>query len=306
MSKEAIVVHIEDGKVDGTTPATVTRGAIPLTKPPFPAPARTARDLTAEMPTLEIDGVTVHLIEAGPAVATIAEAAARHGARPLAVASINLDHIHHFGTSQGAAVAPAMGARPAGEGVEWLNLIDGSPIAHQALRATGIAYPKLSGSDLIGPILDHTAILHQRIGVLGGSADVSDLVRTRIASDWPGLRFAGHWTPPRETLLSPDRSRGLAERIRRARPDILLVCLGKPRQEEWIDLYGDQTGAGALLAFGAVVDFLAGRVSRAPAWVSHAGFEWAWRLLREPRRLSRRYLIEGPPAYLAVRRRTHV
>src|SRR3546814_19740152 len=111
-----------------------------------------------------------------------------------------------------------------------------------------------------------------------------------MARDWPNARFVGHWTPPREVLDDMEASRVIAGEIRVAGADILIVCLGKPRQEAWIDAHGSATGAGALLAFGAVVDFLAGRVSRAPRWVAKAGFEWMWRLMLEQRPLPRRYL----------------
>ncbi len=84
--------------------------------------------------------------------------------------------------------------------------------------------------------------------------------------------------------------------------NVLVVCLGKPRQEHWIEQYGPLTGAQVLLAFGAVVDFLSGRIRRAPRWVADHGFEWAWRLGLEPRRLARRYLVRGPVEYLALRR----
>jgi exopolysaccharide biosynthesis WecB/TagA/CpsF family protein len=98
----------------------------------------------------------------------------------------------------------------------------------------------------------------------------------------------------------------MTEQIAGAEVTILIVCLGKPRQEEWIAEHGYASGAKVCLAFGAVVDFLAGRISRAPQWMANHGLEWAWRLLREPRRLSRRYLIQGPKAYLAVQRNSEV
>lgn len=79
--------------------------------------------------------------------------------------------------------------------------------------------------------------------------------------------------------------------------------LGKPRQELWIARHGAATGARVLLAFGAVLDFQAGRVPRSPEWIARSGLEWAWRLGREPRRLAARYLVDGPPAYRELRRR---
>lgn len=259
-----------------------------------------AGPITGSLAALDIDGSPVHLVDEEMAEAAIADAATLHSVRPLGVASINLDHVHHFGRSRRAARHEAPFVESGH--IEWLNLIDGAPIAHQIERVTGRAYPKLSGSDLVGAVLDQAAVHRQSVAILGGSSEVTEALRTRFATQWPTVRYAGHWTPDRAILASPSASRTLAGEIRAADVDILIVCLGKPRQEAWIDSYGDQTGAGALLAFGAVVDFLAGRISRAPEWISHAGLEWAWRLMLEPRRLARRYLIQGPPAYVAVRR----
>ncbi|MCX6502427.1 MAG: WecB/TagA/CpsF family glycosyltransferase [Microbacterium sp.] len=235
----------------------------------------------------------MHLTDAGGARQAIAAAARTRGGTPLAVASINLDHIHHFPPSERTE-----GVRSA----RWLNLIDGAPIARQVRRLTGTPWPRLAGSDLIGGILDDAAAAGTRVAVLGGPPEASEALRVRLMTTWPSLHFAGHWAPTRDDLSSPDYSHALAADIRASRADIVIVCLGKPRQEKWIDEYGGVTGAGVLLAFGAVVDFLAGRVSRAPRWVSDAGLEWMWRLMLEPRRLARRYLVEGPPAYAAVRR----
>lgn len=256
--------------------------------------------LVTGLPSVDIDGTPVHLVDGEDACGLIADAAEHSSSRPLAVVSINLDHVHHFGQSQLKARHAALDV--VDDSVEWLNLIDGAPIAQHVRRVTGIACPKLSGSDLIGPVLDEAANQTLSVGVIGGMPEVTADLTARFAADWPGIRFAGHWTPERDELDVPDAAERIAAEIRAARVDILLVCLGKPRQERWIAQWGAATGAGALLAFGAVVDFLAGRVSRAPSWVSDVGMEWAWRLMLEPRRLARRYLIEGPPAYLAVRR----
>lgn len=264
---------------------------------PAPAPsappvaAHIPHDLVAPLPRVDIAQCPVHVVDADAAVRVITRAAEPAHSVPLAVSSVNLDHVHHFGAHR----------RELSRGdVEWLHLIDGAPIARQARRFVHEPVPRLAGSDLIGPILDAAA--GRTVGVLGGTPEVTAMLRERLAAQWPRVRFAGHWTPERAELADPVRSRAIAREVHDAHVDILLVCLGKPRQEEWIDTYGLATGAGALLAFGAVVDFLAGRVSRAPRWISAAGFEWMWRLMLEPRRLARRYLIEAPPAYLAVRR----
>ncbi|QEW00803.1 WecB/TagA/CpsF family glycosyltransferase [Microbacterium caowuchunii] len=270
-----------------TTPIRLRHRSAPV-RPPV-APGMTSLGI----PAVTIAGTTVHLTDSIGAREAVEEAVRTRSGAPLAVASVNLDHIHHL---------DALQQDPLGGSPRWLNLIDGAPIAAQTRRMTGTAWPRLAGSDLITGILDDAAAGGACVAVVGGSPDVSQALARRFAADWPSLRFAGHWTPAREEISSPESSLAVAAQIRAARADIVIVCLGKPRQEKWIDGYGEATGAGALLAFGAVVDFLAGRVSRAPRWVSDAGLEWMWRLMLEPRRLARRYLIEGPPAYVAVRR----
>jgi exopolysaccharide biosynthesis WecB/TagA/CpsF family protein len=256
--------------------------------------------LVTGIPWVDIDGTPVHLIDGEDARGIIADASEHLSTKPLAVVSINLDHVHHFGVSQLTArhIAPD----PECDEIEWLNLVDGAPIAAHVRRRSGAPCPKLSGSDLIGPVLADADERRLSVGVIGGMPEVTAALMARFTEEWPRVRFAGHWTPSREELASTEAAARIAAEMKAADTDIVLVCLGKPRQEKWIAQYGAATGAGALLAFGAVVDFLAGRVSRAPSWISQAGFEWAWRLMLEPKRLYRRYLIEGPPAYLAVRR----
>lgn len=247
------------------------------------------------MEHLLVSGVRTTLITEGEALQLIEARLGDHGdSRPLGVASINLDHVHHFG-SNGAW------SKSLEHSVEWLNLIDGAPIAAQARRVTGRGWPRLAGSDLIGPILDRAELLGSRVGFLGGSEETRDLLLAALRRERPGLVVAGAWSPPRRQIVDPVEAKRLAEDVRTKDVELLVVGLGKPRQELWIEEYGRQTGARVLLAFGAVVDFIAGRVTRAPDWVASRGVEWAWRLALEPKRLARRYLIQGPPAYLQVR-----
>ncbi|RLK47937.1 WecB/TagA/CpsF family glycosyltransferase [Microbacterium telephonicum] len=281
----------------------MSRNSLILT-PPVPGVRRRARPITRAVPTvaddaavlsqtIAIGGSPVHLVDERQARRVIARAMHETDAAPLGVCSVNLDHVHHFAKSGDSFASD--------DRVRWMNLIDGAPIAVQARKMTGIAYPRLAGSDIISGILDDLGASGLSVAVVGGSDAVTEPLRQRLASGWPGLRFAGHFTPSRDDLASPAKNRELCARLQDAQANAILVCLGKPRQERWIADYGRESGAQALLAFGAVVDFLAGKVSRAPQWVSDAHAEWMWRLMLEPRRLARRYLIEGPPAYFAVR-----
>lgn len=254
-----------------------------------------------------LDGVHIDLLEFSEAVESIIAAAAPGFPGPLAVASANLDHLHHFGSAgrwAGCLPQSPPWSAPAGQ-MQWLNLLDGAPLVAQARRLTGRKWPRLAGSDLIGPLLERCGQENLRLGFLGGSSEVQEQLRAGLAEDRPGLQVAGWWSPDRAALSNRTANLALAAQIREAGVDVLVVGLGKPRQELWIAEYGALTGARVLLAFGAVVDFLAGRVQRAPRWISARGLEWAWRLGLEPRRLARRYLMDGPPSYLRLRRRSN-
>ncbi|MGR0159879.1 WecB/TagA/CpsF family glycosyltransferase [Paenarthrobacter nitroguajacolicus] len=252
--------------------------------------------VSPDSPWVNLGGVPVKLLEFEPALQEILERAGTPGARPLGVCSANLDHIRHFGQGSrwiGTLDQPAP--------VEWLTLIDGAPLATEARRLTSRTWPRLAGSDLVSPLLDGAARRGLSVGFLGGSEETQELIKGKLATERPDLVVAGWWSPGRDTLGDRMASAELAAEISAAAPDILVVGLGKPRQELWIAEYGHLTGAKVLLAFGAVVDFLAGHIRRAPAWVSSHSLEWAWRLMLEPKRLARRYLVEGPEAYAKLR-----
>ncbi|WP_168929543.1 WecB/TagA/CpsF family glycosyltransferase [Nocardioides sp. GY 10113] len=225
-------------------------------------------------------------------------------APPLAIASANLDHVHHFGAS-GRWRGTQEASQSAGL-VEWLTLLDGEPLVRHVRRVTSQDWPKLAGSDLIAPLLDAAEGAGMSVGFLGGSPETHAELARRLADQRPALKVAGFWAPERAQLEDGGNSRRLAWEVRNAGADLLFVCLGKPRQEVWIAEYGHLTGARVMLAFGAAADFVAGKVVRAPSWVSERGLEWAWRLAQEPRRLARRYLLDAGPAYVAMRRDTRL
>ncbi|MFF2841751.1 WecB/TagA/CpsF family glycosyltransferase [Paenarthrobacter sp. NPDC057981] len=269
-----------------------------------PRPGTAPRTLGAAPgdPWVNLGGVAVKLMEFQPAIEEILGRASDVNAPPLGVCSANLDHIRHFGSGgRWAGTLDQPGVEQSGA-LEWLTLIDGAPLATEARRLTSRSWPRLAGSDLVGPLLEEAERRGLTVGFLGGSVDTQRLIRDRFEVERPHLKIVGWWAPARTILGDPQASRRLAGMISESAPDVLIVGLGKPRQELWISEYGAMTGARVLLAFGAVVDFLAGHIKRAPSWVSSNSLEWAWRLALEPRRLARRYLVEGPEAYVRLRK----
>lgn len=255
-------------------------------------------------PAVKAAGVQVERWEADPLMEHLRETVVADTAESepaVAIGSINLDHLHHFGEGR-----IELQNEPEESGVDWIMLADGAPIAGHASRVTQLSWPRLTGADLLPDILALAEEENLTVGFLGGTPESHEALRPVLAERYPGLKPAYFWAPPKDVVDSVDGSEGLAEEIRAAGVDVLNVALGKPRQELWIQTYGDATGARLLLAFGASVDFLAGKVSRAPDWVQKNGLEWAYRLVQEPGRLARRYLVQGPPAWLTWRRARRV
>lgn len=256
-------------------------------------------------PQMLVDNIVIDLVGHESVMSLITDSLS--ASDPLVVVSANLDHIHHFARDESwARRTPAESVHAPAEGLRWLTLLDGVPLVRTANLVSGRRWPKLSGSDLIDPILEAAVLRGARVGFLGGAAETHRQLVQTLGTRFPALCIAGTWAPTRAEVSDPEASANIAAEIRAANVDILVVALGKPRQEEWIARFGQATGARVLLAFGAVVDFLAGRVRRAPEWVAAAGAEWAWRLSLEPRRLGRRYLLHGPPALLELGRNARV
>jgi len=90
------------------------------------------------------------------------------------------------------------------------------------------------------------------------------------------------------------------EIIRQARPDLLLMALGCPKQEKWIARYSRQLGVPVSIGIGASLDFVVGARRRAPRWMQKVGLEWLWRLAHEPRRLWKRYFLADLPFFLSI------
>jgi N-acetylglucosaminyldiphosphoundecaprenol N-acetyl-beta-D-mannosaminyltransferase len=206
---------------------------------------------------------------------------------PVCLASANLDHLGHFG-----AGAPRNVVLGDSERCRWLILLDGKPLQWVAERLTHAPCDLLAGSDLLPDLLSIAEETGARFGLLGGQDETHHALEPVLQHTYPRLTIAGMWAPTREELTN-DRGE-IAAALKSADVDLLAVALGKPRQEEWLLANAMSSGIRLGLAFGAAPDFLAGTAKRAPeAWREH-GLEWAYRLIHEPRRLSRRYLVRGP------------
>jgi N-acetylglucosaminyldiphosphoundecaprenol N-acetyl-beta-D-mannosaminyltransferase len=175
-----------------------------------------------------------------------------------------------------------------------LSLADGMPIVW-ASRLFGEPIPqKISGSDLVAPLLERAGARGWRVFLLGGNDGVAEAAAAKMTAAHPGLKIVGTLAPRVNLDEPPDRRASIVEAVRAATPDLVLFAFGAPKQELFIAEVQDALRPAVLLGVGASLDFLAGTVPRAPAWMSEHGLEWAYRLAREPRRLWKRYLVRDP------------
>jgi N-acetylglucosaminyldiphosphoundecaprenol N-acetyl-beta-D-mannosaminyltransferase len=170
-----------------------------------------------------------------------------------------------------------------------LVLCDGTPLVW-ASRLLGNRLPeRVAGSDLVPVLLKVAAEKQYRVFLLGATPDSVEEAVAHLKRDHPTLPLAGYYSPPFSGLLAMDHEE-IKRRVREARPDLLFVAFGCPKAEKWMAMHYRDLGVPVVAGVGATIDFLAGRVKRAPLWMQQAGLEWMFRMACEPRRLFRRYM----------------
>lgn len=169
-----------------------------------------------------------------------------------------------------------------------LVLADGMPVVW-ASRFLGNPLPcRVTGSDLVPRLLAEAEKRGWRVFLLGGAEDSLRRAADNIRIQYPRLALAGAFSPPFRPLLEMDHE-DILRRLHEAKPDLLFVAFGCPKQEKWLKMHYRRAGVPVGIGVGATIDFLAGTFRRAPVWMQRTGLEWVFRLLQEPRRLAGRY-----------------
>lgn len=165
---------------------------------------------------------------------------------------------------------------------------------------------KISGSDFLGAFCErHREDPQVRVFLLGAGPGVAAEARSRINRRLGRDIVVAAHSPSFGFEKVPDECAEIVGMINDSEATVLVVGVGAPKQEKWIARHRSRLPqVRQFLALGATIDFEAGSLKRAPAWMGRVGLEWLYRLLQEPRRLWRRYLIEGPPFFwLLLRQR---
>lgn len=127
----------------------------------------------------------------------------------------------------------------------------------------------------------------------GGKPGVAERLAKTLVRRFPGLQIAGTYTPPFRALNASEEKE-LSRRLTKSEPQIFWVGLSTPKQERFMAQYVDKFNVPLMVGVGAAFDILTGGIADAPAWMKHSGLQWLHRLIQEPKRLGKRYLINNP------------
>ena len=167
-------------------------------------------------------------------------------------------------------------------------LADGAPLVWASRRGGSPLPERVAGSDLIYDLCELAARQSRGVYLLGGAEGVAEEASKVLQRRYSGLRVVGTACPSPGSL-SGEGCRNLIAEIREAAPDLLMVALGQPKGELWLAEHLDELGVPVSVQVGASLDFVAGRVRRAPRIFQKTGLEWAYRIYTDPTRLFPRY-----------------
>lgn len=234
--------------------------------------------------TVSIRGVHLHAITQRQCIDTIIRRS-REGKGGWVVTP-NLDHLRRLTRDRQTAELCSGATLMVADGMPliWASRIQGTPLPE-----------RVAGSDLISTLSAAAAAHDRSIFLLGGAGDTSVRAAAVLRQRHPNIRIVGIDSPPIGFEKNPAELARISAMLQEAAPDIVFVALGSPKQEQLIASLRPKMPATWWLGIGISFSFLCGEVKRAPRWVQHLGLEWVHRLVQEPRRLARRYLVECIP-----------
>jgi N-acetylglucosaminyldiphosphoundecaprenol N-acetyl-beta-D-mannosaminyltransferase len=187
-----------------------------------------------------------------------------------------------------------------------LTTPDGMPMVWASRYAGAKHVERVYGPDLMLAVCERAARDGWGCYLYGATDEVLDALRANLNDRFPALKIVGAYSPPFRPM-TPEEDAAAVQAINDSGAQIVWVGLSTPKQERWMDAHVGKLHAPALVGVGAAFDMHAGNLRQAPRWMQRSGLEWFFRLVSEPRRLWRRYVINIPKFLFAiVRRRPHV
>lgn len=170
---------------------------------------------------------------------------------------------------------------------------DGMPLVWLSRLRGHRHVSRIYGPDLMLTLCNHSVPQGYRHFLYGGATRVPEKLGQNLRDRFSGIKIAGMFSPPFRPLTTEEDAH-IVHMINASKPDIVWVGLSTPKQERWMAEHVTKLDAPVLIGVGAAFDFIAGLKKQAPFWMQRSGLEWLFRLITEPRRLWRRYLINNP------------
>jgi N-acetylglucosaminyldiphosphoundecaprenol N-acetyl-beta-D-mannosaminyltransferase len=175
-----------------------------------------------------------------------------------------------------------------------LSLADGMPLVWVSKFMGKPLKERVTGPDFFEKFNEIADRYSYSYYFLGSTEEVVEKMIKNIGDRYPGIMAAGYCCPPFGDMKDENQNIDICNKINAAKPDVVWVSFGCPKQERWIVENKDKINAAVIMGIGAAFDFVSGRVKRAPIVFQKAGLEWLYRVYKEPRRLWKRYFIYGP------------
>jgi len=242
--------------------------------------------LQNEKKRVHLFGVDIDLLSMAETVGVVRQWIAADETNCKFVVTPNVDHIVKVQTDSRLQAAYKMAS---------LIVTDGKPVVWAA-NLLGVCIPgTVPGSDLVPAIFDDAQTTQTPLAVflLGAMPGVADRAKTVIHAQWPMVKVVGTLSPDFGFDKKEADSKEICTIVNASKADLLVLGLGAPKQEIWITQYAPLLSVKVALCVGATIDFLAGEKARAPIWMRKVGLEWLHRMLSEPNRLAKRYLIDA-------------
>lgn len=175
----------------------------------------------------------------------------------------------------------------------FLTTADGMPLVWVGRMQGYREIDRIYGPDFMLEMCEFSSERGYKHFLYGGKPGVAEQLKVKLTSRFPSLQIVGTFTPPFRPLNTIEEA-ALVSVVAEAKPDIFWVGLGSPKQDHFMAQYFRKLDARLFVGVGAAFDFHSGSVREAPNWLKRSGFQWAFRLIQEPRRLWRRYLYCVP------------
>ena len=232
-------------------------------------------------------GIPIDVLSWSKAVDCIFQWAERGESRTVCVCGVHSVITGRKSLTHGTAIKAADLVTPEGAPVAWM------------IRKRGhVAQMRISGPDLMWACCQRALSNGTAMFLYGSTPSTLSKLERRLRSEFPGINIVGTFSPPFRNM-SAEEDAGIVDMINRSAARIVWVGLGCPKQEAWMQAHRDRVRA-VMIGVGAAFDFHAGVVKRAPQWMQRNGLEWLHRLLQDPRRLAKRYLVTGAIFVMAV------